>query len=355
MKTELEAAAIYKILSTNDNNLERAKIFEDLYRSEMRHAAKWAALIDVDARNLKPNFITAKAIYIRLFSRIFGVTKIIPWLSKIEAKEIKLYANDEYGRDIADEEIKHARILSELSNPSAGTKESFHRYSNNGSLRAAVLGINDGLISNFCLILGMVGGSFATGNSDFIVLAGLAGLAAGSLSMAAGEYISMRSQKEIFQHQLEIEKFELTYWPEEELEELILIYRAKGLAEETARKTAEGIMKSPETALDTMAKEELGLNPNDLGSEWGSALSSLVAFSVGAFIPLVPFLFSTNSTSIYMSMLLTAIALMLVGGLLANISATNLLFGSVRMLAVGGFSAIVTYGIGYGIGNFISQ
>ena len=130
---------------------------------------------------------------------------------------------------------------------------------------------------------------------------------------------------------------------------------AKGLSEETARKTAEGIMKSPETALDTMAKEELGLNPNDLGSEWSSALSSLVAFSVGAFIPLVPFLFSTNLTSIYMSMLLTALALMLVGGLLANISARNLLFGSMRMLAVGGFSAIVTYGIGYGIGNFISQ
>ena len=110
MKTELEAAAIYKILSTNDNNLERAGIFEDLYRSEMRHAAKWAALIDVDARNLKPNFITAKAIYIRLFSRIFGVTKIIPWLSKIEAKEIKLYANDEYGRDIIEGVLDSEKI-----------------------------------------------------------------------------------------------------------------------------------------------------------------------------------------------------------------------------------------------------
>ena len=354
MKGELEAAAIYRLLANNDNNLERGKIFEELHRSEMRHAIKWATLIGIPEENIKPNFLTPKAIYIRIVSKIFGSQKVLPWLSKIEAKEINLYANDVDGKDLVDEEVKHAKILAELSDPSPTGKESLHRYSAGGSLRAAVLGVNDGLISNFCLILGMVGGAAASGNSDFIVIAGLAGLAAGSLSMASGEYISMKSQKEIFQHQIEVEKFELTYWPEEELEELVLIYRAKGLSADIARKTAEQIMKSPKDALDTMAREELGLNPDELGSEWGAAFSSLVAFSVGALVPLVPFLFNTGLVSVYISMFLTAFSLVIIGGSLALVSARSIILGSLRMLAVGGFSAAITYGIGYGIGNIIS-
>ena len=353
MKGELEAAAIYKLLADNDNNIERGKIFEELHKSEMRHAIKWANLIGINEENIKPNFMTPKAIYIRIISKIFGSQKVLPWLSKIEAKEINLYVNDSDGKDLVAEEVKHAKILAELSNHSRSGKESWHRYSNGGSLRAAVLGANDGLISNFCLILGMVGGAAASGNSDFIVIAGLAGLVAGSLSMASGEYISMRSQKEIFQHQIEIEKFELKYWPEEELEELVLIYRAKGLSEDIARKTAEQIMKSPKSALDTMAKEELGLNPDELGSEWGAAFSSLVAFSAGAFVPLLPFLFGSGLVSIYISVILTALSLIIIGGSLALASARNIIFGSLRMLAVGGFSATITYGIGYGIGNLI--
>ena len=351
MNGELEAAAIYKLLADKDNNLDRGEIFLELHESEMRHAVKWANLIGIDEDNIKPKFLTPKAIYIRIVSKFFGSQKVLPWLSKIEAKEIGLYVNDADGKDLVEEEVRHARILAELSNPSPTGKESLHKYNNSGSLRAAVLGVNDGLISNFCLILGMVGGAAASGNSDYIVIAGLAGLIAGSLSMASGEYISMKSQKEIFQHQIEVEKFELEYWPEEELEELVLIYRAKGLSPEIARKTAEQIMASPETALDTMAREELGLNPDELGSEWGAAFSSLLAFASGALVPLIPFLFGTGSISIYLSIFLTASALILIGGGLAIASARNIILSSVRMLGIGGFSAAITYGIGYGIGN----
>ena len=133
-------------------------------------------------------------------------------------------------------------------------------------MRAAILGVNDGLVSNFCLMMGVAGGTVGGDSPDLVVLAGIAALIAGSLSMATGEYISVRSQKEIYEFQIETEQAELKEWPKEEEEELVLIYRAKGLEEELARKIASTIMSNPDIALATMAKEELGLNPEDLGS-----------------------------------------------------------------------------------------
>ena len=160
----------------------------------------------------------------------------------------------------------------------------------------------------------------------------------------------MRSQREIYEYQIETERAELEEWPEEEEEELVLIYRAKGLEEELARKVASAVMSNPASALNTMAKEELGLNTEDLGSPWKACISSLLAFALGAAVPLIPILFSTGGTSIAISAIFSSIALFMVGGLVSVASGKNILFGATRMLVAGGLAATFTYGVGYLLG-----
>ena len=236
---------------------------------------------------------TLKLIYIRLISRWFGVEKILPWLARIESAEIGAYSRDPEGKELVEEEKSPARILSELSSGTLqhtlSIRAPAHRFSSGGGLRAAVLGVNDGLVSNFSLVMGFAGGTTAAGKPEFILLAGLSGLIAGAFSMAAGEYISMRSQRDVYEHQIDVEKAELEEWPEEEQKELVLIYRAKGLSEDEAEVVASRIMNRPDVALDTKVKAELGLDPQQLGSPWGAALSSFSAFSVGLSFPLFPF------------------------------------------------------------------
>ena len=198
--------------------------------------------------------------------------------------------------------------------------------------------------------MGVAGGTVGGDSPDLVVLAGIAALIAGSLSMATGEYISVRSQKEIYEFQIETEQAELKEWPKEEEEELVLIYRAKGLEEELARKIASTIMSNPDIALATMAKEELGLNPEDLGSPWKASISSLLAFALGAAVPVIPVVFSTGSTSIVISAIFSSIALFIVGGLVSIASGKNLIFGAARMLLAGGLAATFTYGVGYLLG-----
>ncbi|MED6296145.1 MAG: VIT1/CCC1 transporter family protein [Chloroflexota bacterium] len=221
---------------------------------------------------------------------------------------------------------------------------------NSGNVRAAVLGVNDGLVSNFCLMMGIAGGTSSGDNPDLIVLAGIAALIAGSLSMATGEYISVRSQREIYEYQIATERAKLRACPEKEKEELFLIYQAKGLEEELAQKVASTIISDPDRALDTMAKEELGLNPEDLGSPWKASISSFLAFALGAAVPVIPVLFSTGSTSIVISAIFSSIALFIVGGLVSIASGKNVLFGAARMLLAGGLAATFTYGVGYLLG-----
>ncbi len=177
--------------------------------------------------------------------------------------------------------------------------ESWHRAAGqSGTLRAAVFGINDGLVSNLALVMGFAG---ATTQNDLIVLAGIAGLLAGAFSMAAGEYVSMQSQKELFERQIELEREELRFMPEKEREELAAVYRSKGLSEEEADMVAARLMQDPEHALDTKIREELGLDPDELGSPWGAAIYSFLAFGLGALIPLAPFLLLTGLSAIAIS------------------------------------------------------
>ncbi len=212
-----------------------------------------------------------------------------------------------------------------------------------GNLRAAVFGINDGLISNASLILGVAG---ATADPRFIVLSGAAGLIAGAFSMAAGEYVSVRSQKEMYEYQIRLEKEELEQYPEEEAEELALIYEARGVPREEALRMARSLTADPELALATLAREELGLNPEELGSPWGAALASFVSFAIGAAIPLAPFLVGGGDSALAAAIALSACALFAVGATLSLFTGRSAGMSGARMLGIGAAAGTFTYLIG---------
>ncbi|UCE32321.1 MAG: VIT1/CCC1 transporter family protein, partial [Burkholderiales bacterium] len=216
-----------------------------------------------------------------------------------------------------------------------------------GNLRAAVFGINDGLVSNASLIMGMAG---AAADSRTLLLAGVAGLLAGAFSMAAGEYVSVRSQREVFEYQIALERAELEEYPEAEAEELAIIYQAKGLARDEARRIAGTLIADPERALDTLAREELGLNPDELGSPWGAAIASFVAFGAGALIPLLPFLVLDARLAFGWTVTLTALALFSVGAVLSLYTGRGAVVSGIRMLAIGAAAGLATYGIGALVG-----
>ena len=225
-----------------------------------------------------------------------------------------------------------------------------HLTNQSGSLRAAVLGINDGLVSNVSLVMGVAGG---VGNADIVLLAGVAGLLAGSFSMAAGEYVSMRSQRDVYENEIRLEKAKIEHMPDEERRELVLIYRAKGLSAKEAEAVASRVMQDPEVALETMSREELGLDPSGLGSPWAAALSSLVAFVVGASVPILPYLFGVGDLAFVLSGVLSGCALVLVGAMLGWLSNRPIIWSGVRMLLVGSGAAVVTFGVGRAIGVVI--
>ena len=226
-----------------------------------------------------------------------------------------------------------------------------HQNVAGGFLRAAVFGVNDGLVSNACLILGVSG---AAPDAKAVVLAGTAGLLAGAFSMAAGEYISVRSQRELFEYQIGQERDELELYPEEEAEELALIYAARGVSVDKAREIAHVLVKDPKTALDALAREELGLNPDDLGSPLGAAASSFAAFSLGAMLPLLPFLIGLGDAALEVSLGVSAIALFGVGAALSLFSGRGALMGGARMLALGATAGAATWGIGRLLGVGLS-
>jgi len=219
-----------------------------------------------------------------------------------------------------------------------------------GTLRAAVLGMNDGLVSNLSLVMGVTGG---TSDSAIILLVGIAGLLAGAFSMASGEYVSMKAQKDHYEHILDIKRGEVERFPEGERGELVNIYKSKGLSIDEAKTVARWIMREPETALDTMAREGLGLDPNQLGSPWMASLSSFLSFAVGAFVPILPHTIWTEGLAFTLSGLFSAIILACVGCLLAGFSGKNIVVGGARMLIIGMVSASLTFGLGTLVGRAI--
>ncbi len=217
-----------------------------------------------------------------------------------------------------------------------------------GRLRAAIFGINDGLVSNLALIMGFAG---AAQDRGVILLAGISGLLAGAFSMGAGEFISMKVQREVLERMLHLEAHELHGDPEAERVELAEIYRRKGLPDELADQVATQLMLDPAVALDTHAREELGIDPGEgLGSPWGAAVSSFWMFCIGAALPLLPFVLMSDRAATVSSATLTGLALLVVGVVTAGLTGRSRWLSAVRQFAIGMGAALVTYLVGSSLG-----
>lgn len=216
-----------------------------------------------------------------------------------------------------------------------------------GGYRAAVFGVSDGLVSNVALILGVAG---ASSGQELVRIAGLAGLIAGAVSMAAGEYISMQAQRELLERELEMERREHARNPEHEVEELAEIYESRGVDPDTAREMATNIMEDPEKALEVHAREEMGIDPNELGNPVFAATSSFIAFAIGAVLPLLPWFFTGGNGAIVGSILLGVGGAVLVGGALALATDRSIVRGSLRQLVIAAAAAAITFGIGSAVG-----
>ena len=242
------------------------------------------------------------------------------------------------------DEVRRARVV---RTPEEITRaERWHR-GGAGTLRAVVFGASDGLVSNLSLVMGIAG---ATADTRFILLSGIAGLLAGAASMGAGEYISVQSQREVLQRQIALERAELEAIPEEEKAELVAIYVSKGIPEVDARRIADTVFENPETALATMVREELGLDPKQLGSPWSAAGGSFAAFSLGAIVPVIPYLFGGGTVVFVTSFVMSLAALFLVGSLVSLLTGRSLLFSGFRQVGLGAAAATITYLVGHVIG-----
>jgi VIT1/CCC1 family predicted Fe2+/Mn2+ transporter len=350
-RDEVAAAALYRDLADLVDGDHRG-LLRDLAATEERHAAHWAALLEANGRELVEPSRPWRHRLLVMVARRFGVERVLPAVIRAEAADRDRYrASAHAAPGMADEETAHGRALALASTDNVGEglalADARHRTSAGGSLRAAVFGANDGLVSNLALIMGVAGG---TGDPAVILLAGIAGLVAGAGSMAAGEWVSVRSQRELYERELEVERWELATFPDDERDELELIYRAKGLDADAARHLADAIMADPDVALDTLAREELGLNPGDLGSPWIAAISSFFAFAAGALVPLLPFLFATGAAGLTASAAVSALALATVGATISVFTGRPAWRSAVRMVLIGGGAAAATYLIGSLVG-----
>jgi VIT1/CCC1 family predicted Fe2+/Mn2+ transporter len=257
------------------------------------------------------------------------------------------------------DERSHARLFRELAHGEGVTGgtiariEGRHRGSGGNQLRAAVLGANDGLISNLSISMGVAGASQASGHA--VLIAGMAGMMAGALSMAIGEWLSVQSARELFAHQVKVEREELLMVPDEEEEELTLIYQSKGLTAEQARLMSQSIVGGEiGRAVDTLAREELGIDPDELGgSAWVAAITSFFLFALGAIVPLSPFFFATGLPAVVASIIVSAGALMLVGAAITVVTGSSVLRTGGRQVLLGMFAAAVTFGLGALVGHAV--
>jgi len=353
---EIDGIAIYRMLAEAERDPKRRSIFERLAAVEERHANVWRRKLREAGVQPRAHGPSLRVRLIGFLARRFGVRSVLPIVRNLEAGAYTMYmAQDETAQAIAPDERDHGRTLARLQRPEVeptvaiAARETWHRTGGGGTLRASVFGVSDGLVSNTSLVMGFAG---AQTEGKFVLLAGVAGLLAGAFSMAAGEYVSMRAQRELFERQIELERGELEAWPQEEQRELALIYQAKGLPKEQAESMAARLMENPAVALDTLVREELGLDPSELGSIWGASIGSFLAFAVGAVVPVVPFLFSTSASTPFVvaSAALSSVALFGVGASLSLFTGRSVLASGGRQLALGAVAAALTFGIGHIIG-----
>ena len=353
-QSELDSADLYRFLASREQDAQRASLMSEMADSESRHARVMERSlrevgVAVPARH-KPGFQTRM---LKLLARLFGPRHVYPLLHGSEITGSQDYRTQQASTAaLAQEERSHARTLGQLSGDTSysgrsGHVERWHRSGGGGTLRAAIFGINDGLVSNLSLVMGFAG---AAADSQFVLLAGLSGLLAGASSMAAGEYISVKAQRELSERQIELEAAELVVSPQEEEAELALIYRAKGLPKREAESIARRLVQDPEVALDSLVREELGLDPQGLGSPVGAASSSFLAFAFGALLPVIPYFFGADTVNTLISLAISAVALFAVGAGVSVFTGKSTLRSGARQLAIGGVAAVLTFALGKVVG-----
>ena len=335
---EKESAWLYRQVAAAEADPAKSALFLKLAAAAEEQAEKWqlAAQRDAAGASARRQFVPSlrARIVARLLAR-FDPRSLRPVLAAMKLRGLSIYS-------APPAPAGHAMPTSLAQ---VGAR---HRSALGGGLRAAVFGVNDGLVSNVSLVLGVAGAGAASG---YVLTAGVAGLLAGALSMAAGEYVSVRSQREMYEYQIALEREELAEYPEEEAEELALIYQARGVALDQAREVSRALLANPQAALDVLAREELGLNPDDLGSPWQAAASSFVAFALGAAVPLVPFLGGLSGAhAIGTAVVITLIGLFAVGLGLSLFTGRAALRSALRMVLIGGGAGAVSYLVGHAVG-----
>lgn len=320
---ELDAFLIYRVLAQIEHDNTKGELFKKLAQESITQANIWLEKSKSSDVDYRPN-LKVKLVLILL--RLLRPRRLLDTLSAMKIRGLSVYR---IGETHHTNETIHSKMK-------VGT-----------SLRAILFGINDGLVSNASLVFAMVG---ANAESHTLLLTGLAGLLAGAFSMAVGEYVSVTSQTELFENQIALERAEFLAFPQEEAKELSLIYQAKGITQTLADEMAQALVKDPERALDTLAREELGLNPAELGSGTQAALASFVSFAIGAVIPLVPFFFLSGTQASVSSLALSLGTLFLTGVSVSLLTGKSPLVSGLKMALLGLAAGLATYFIGYLIG-----
>lgn len=355
IQTEIDASYLYQKLAENEQDATIAHVFRQMSDIEKGHAEAFARKENIELKDLmKPSW---RANTLNFIGRVFGYDYVLGVLMDTE-KSISnavISTRQKNKLPITGAETTHVKILrsilekeEKVTGIQLSKFESRHRSVGGNAIRAAVLGGNDGLVSNFSLVMGIAG---ATSGQQGVLLAGLAGLLAGALSMALGEWISVKSSQELYENQMQIEMEELETNPEGEMRELALIYIAKGIPETQAHEMAEEIMKDKSNAHDILVREELGINPEELkGSAVEAAVYSFILFAIGAVIPVLPFMFTTGMKAILISVSFSGIGLFIIGAAITLFTGKNVWYSGFRQVIFGLLAAAVTFGIGRLIG-----
>lgn len=353
LQDEVDGAAVYTALADAEKDPNLANIYRRLAAVERAHAEFWQKRLDRSTGQSTTLSPSLRARGLSWLARRFGPAVVLPTMAATEARGMSQYdaQPDAVAEGMPQDERAHARIIHAassthkgLTGPALARLEGRHRGTAGNALRAAVLGANDGLVSNLSLVMGIAG---ANAENRTILLAGLAGLIAGALSMAMGEWLSVTSSRELYEKQIATEAAELQQSPEEEMEELVLIYRAKGLSESEARGLAGRLLGQKEIALDTLVREELGIDPKTLGgSAWAAAGASFCLFAAGAIFPVAPYFFLSGPAAVVWGLALSGIALIAIGLGTSLFTGRGMLFSAVRQLMIGYAAAFVTYGLG---------
>ncbi|PCE22603.1 rubrerythrin family protein [Paraburkholderia acidicola] len=360
---ELDSATLYETLARIEKDPARSKLYGQLAASEREHARVWHNKLSANGIRVRPHRRSLKTHLMRVLIHTLGPSFVLPSLAAAEYADRDKYANQPDAAHLSADEHRHATAVQAVATEdkqkrtSVGAQiadaETWHKGVTSGNdLRAAVLGANDGLVSNFCLIMGVAGAG--TGNKA-ILLTGLAGLIAGACSMALGEWLSVTNARELARTQIAKEADEIEHTPDAERNELTLIYQAKGIDPEEARRVADQIMRDKQKALDTLTREELGIDPAELGGNpWSAAGVSFCLFSLGAIFPAMPFLWAHGLTAIYQCIGLSAFGLAAVGVFTSLFNGRSAAFSAFRQIAIGLVAAAFTYGAGRLLGVSIS-